>query len=144
MDAPSWYDTLLRDPCVYCGDPATTIDHIYAAAYGGPNHWTNYAPACLACNRAKGGRSVLCFLAGIPFRRIGRKSRLALAAWTREGWQRRLLSEVMLWGVTPPAGFPTLLGLARQTSVPRESCVITPNVGVIELVSNRGVRSLCD
>lgn len=145
MDAESWYTTLLRDPCVYCGEPADTIDHIIPVADGGPNHWTNYAPACRPCNRAKGGLSVVRFYGGVPYRPIGRKRRLALAAWTRETWQRRLLEEVRLWGVTPTAGFPKLLLLARQTSVPTGTCVITTsNTGIVELISNRGVTSLCD
>jgi hypothetical protein len=53
---------VLRDPCVYCGDPAPEIDHIQPSAFGGSNHWTNLAPACKSCNSAKRVRSVLDFM----------------------------------------------------------------------------------
>lgn len=50
------------DPCVYCGNPSDTVDHIHPALHGGPNHWTNYAPACKPCNSAKRVRSLLDFM----------------------------------------------------------------------------------
>ncbi len=139
----SWREVLLRDPCVYCGELATSIDHIVPVVDGGPNHWTNYAPSCHDCNAAKGRRSVFRFLAGAPRRRRGPMRKAALATWTRAGWQRWLLSEVQLWGVSPVEGNPTLLRLAtRQMPAQHESCAITPNTGVISLISNRGVTSL--
>jgi hypothetical protein len=73
-----WREAQLRDPCVYCGAPATELDHVYPASKGGPNHWANRAPACSTCNRAKGARTLLQFLAerrrGLhrPVRRTGK------------------------------------------------------------------------
>lgn len=47
------------DPCVYCGSPATEIDHIVPIARGGTGAWDNLAPICSTCNRQKYTRSVL-------------------------------------------------------------------------------------
>jgi 5-methylcytosine-specific restriction endonuclease McrA len=44
---------LRGEPCVYCGQPADTIDHIVPLSAGGRHHWNNLAPACHVCNRAK-------------------------------------------------------------------------------------------
>jgi hypothetical protein len=44
-----------REPmCHYCGDPATTADHIVPRSAGGPAAWWNLVPACFPCNSAKG------------------------------------------------------------------------------------------
>ena len=40
--------------CQYCGNDATTIDHIYPQSLGGADHYINYLTACEACNEAKG------------------------------------------------------------------------------------------
>jgi hypothetical protein len=53
---------VMQDPCVYCGGPANTRDHIVPISDGGPNRWDNYAPACRGCNSAKGNKSLLDFL----------------------------------------------------------------------------------
>jgi 5-methylcytosine-specific restriction endonuclease McrA len=44
--------------CLYCGDPATTIDHFWPAAYSGPEAFRvgNLVPACAACNTHKGAQ----------------------------------------------------------------------------------------
>lgn len=39
--------------CVYCREPATTVDHIVAIKRGGTNHHTNLIPACSSCNSSK-------------------------------------------------------------------------------------------
>lgn len=57
----AWVDILLRDPCSYCGGPATTLDHIVP---GGDNDHTNLAPACARCNSSKGKRPLLMALLG--------------------------------------------------------------------------------
>lgn len=57
----AWADVLLRDPCSYCGGPATTLDHIVP---GGDNDHTNLTPACARCNSSKGKRSLLMALLG--------------------------------------------------------------------------------
>lgn len=63
FDAPLlWRHVLLQDPCVYCGQGSESLDHIRPLAAGGNNGWTNRAPACHACNGAKGCASLLVFL----------------------------------------------------------------------------------
>ena len=42
-------------PCVVCGLPADTIDHIVSLADGGTNEPSNFQPMCRAENSAKGG-----------------------------------------------------------------------------------------
>jgi hypothetical protein len=57
------YLTVIRtDPCSYCGGPAGAVDHIEPASAGGPNHWTNYTPACASCNGRKRTKPLLVFL----------------------------------------------------------------------------------
>lgn len=57
-----WREVVKRDPCVYCGRPATTIDHITPKARGGENGWRNEAGACEPCNAAKASLGLLLFL----------------------------------------------------------------------------------
>lgn len=78
-------ETLLCDPCVYCGAVSTTIDHIWPVSLGGKNHWTNYAPSCADCNGAKSSRSVLEFLVGLD---AARERLRAVPARDRERWLR--------------------------------------------------------
>lgn len=40
--------------CAYCGDKATTVDHIRPTSKGGKNTWTNVVAACIPCNSKKG------------------------------------------------------------------------------------------
>jgi 5-methylcytosine-specific restriction endonuclease McrA len=57
------YVAVIRlDPCVYCGGPTDTVDHIRPVSLGGPNHWTNLAPACRPCNSGKKDRRLLSYL----------------------------------------------------------------------------------
>lgn len=58
----SWRALSLKDPCVYCGGKAATMDHIVPRAHRGANRWSNMAPSCEACNYAKGCSRVLLFL----------------------------------------------------------------------------------
>ena len=48
--------------CVYCGEPAETVDHVVPRAKGGTNHPHNLAAACELCNAAKGDRYTWDFL----------------------------------------------------------------------------------
>ncbi len=56
-------NTIIKnDLCVWCNRETTiTTDHIHPVSYGGPNHWSNYAPTCQDCNQRKGNQSVLEF-----------------------------------------------------------------------------------
>lgn len=61
-EALDYADLIERDPCVYCGAPSESIDHIDPVAVGGDSDWNNLAPACLTCNSSKGAKSLLRFL----------------------------------------------------------------------------------
>ena len=57
---------LARDgyTCVYCGQDATTVDHIVAIKNGGdPISLENMVACCKRCNSSKGSRSQGVFLA---------------------------------------------------------------------------------
>lgn len=43
--------------CMYCGNPASTIDHVFPVSRGGGNTWLNLVAACSACNRLKADRT---------------------------------------------------------------------------------------
>ncbi len=55
----AYVEVIRRDPCVYCGAPSDTIDHIVPISVGGRNHWSNLAPACRPCNSGKKDRRLL-------------------------------------------------------------------------------------
>lgn len=42
--------------CMYCGDPATTRDHVFPISLGGTDDISNIAPACQPCNSSKNDR----------------------------------------------------------------------------------------
>lgn len=50
---------LLRDnfTCAYCGDGATTVDHIIPRSRGGNNDPQNLVSACITCNSSKKDRT---------------------------------------------------------------------------------------
>jgi 5-methylcytosine-specific restriction endonuclease McrA len=58
---PGWTraGVLARDKrtCGYCGEPATTIDHVLPRSRGGGNAWLNTVAACGRCNNRKGDRT---------------------------------------------------------------------------------------
>lgn len=60
--ACDYVEVLVGDPCVYCGGPHETIEHIDAVALGGQTTWENLASACRSCNCAKGKLPLLLFL----------------------------------------------------------------------------------
>lgn len=45
--------------CIYCTNPATTIDHVLPLVRGGTNHEGNLAPCCKSCNSSKSGWTVV-------------------------------------------------------------------------------------
>jgi 5-methylcytosine-specific restriction endonuclease McrA len=68
--------------CFYCGDPATTRDHVIAKVRGGTNDPSNLVIACFACNTSKKAKSVdewLEFLRGVE---------------ARGAWARRVLARM--------------------------------------------------
>lgn len=44
--------------CVYCGTPATSIDHVVPRSRGGAHEWSNVVSACRRCNHVKADRTV--------------------------------------------------------------------------------------
>lgn len=44
--------------CVYCGAPATSLDHVIPRSRGGSHEWENVVSACRRCNHVKGDRSI--------------------------------------------------------------------------------------
>lgn len=46
--------------CHYCGDPATTLDHIVPKSDGGPSAQWNLTAACQPCNLIKGSWRAVC------------------------------------------------------------------------------------
>lgn len=44
--------------CVYCGGPATGVDHLQPVARGGTNDFFNLAPCCKECNLKKQARPI--------------------------------------------------------------------------------------
>lgn len=50
---------LIRDKhvCAYCGERATTVDHVMPRSRGGGNTWDNLVAACTGCNGFKADRT---------------------------------------------------------------------------------------
>jgi 5-methylcytosine-specific restriction endonuclease McrA len=52
-----WHYLLKLEPCcVYCGQLATSIDHVWPTSRGGPDIESNLVPACHSCNSRKNDR----------------------------------------------------------------------------------------
>lgn len=63
-----WKKIIRRDPCSYCGKPATkiypsTADHIIPrSSLIEECNWENFVPACSACNNKKADKPFLEFI----------------------------------------------------------------------------------
>lgn len=70
---------LIRDQrkCVYCGDDATTIDHVVPRALGGKSTYENCVAACLPCNSKKASKTLAQLGWNIPERTLTAPSHLA-------------------------------------------------------------------
>ena len=58
--SPATLSQILRrdkNKCGYCGDFATTVDHIIPQSRGGQNTWGNMIAACFDCNQFKADRT---------------------------------------------------------------------------------------
>ena len=49
-------DSIIGKPCVECGAPSDTVDHIVPLSRGGTNDIGNLQPMCWNCNRKKGAK----------------------------------------------------------------------------------------
>jgi 5-methylcytosine-specific restriction endonuclease McrA len=52
-----WLKENRDNPCQYCSDPSTHIDHIKPLSRGGQHRWINIELICSTCNMAKGTKS---------------------------------------------------------------------------------------
>lgn len=75
-DAVDYLSVILADPCVFCGAPSDSVDHIVPVSGGGTGDWDNVAPACMRCNAAKNNRPLLSFM----LRRVNQGDRGSLCA----------------------------------------------------------------
>jgi 5-methylcytosine-specific restriction endonuclease McrA len=48
-----------RHKCAYCGEKATTMDHVDPKKNFGPHLWENVVAACQSCNNRKGHHSLV-------------------------------------------------------------------------------------
>jgi hypothetical protein len=48
--------------CLWCGEPATTVDHIVPSSKGGPDLPRNLLASCVECNTRRGNRSAFAYL----------------------------------------------------------------------------------
>lgn len=44
--------------CVYCGAPATSLDHVIPKSRGGQHIWENVVASCRRCNHVKADRAI--------------------------------------------------------------------------------------
>ncbi|WP_369690308.1 HNH endonuclease signature motif containing protein [Nocardia miyunensis] len=61
-------------PCVYCGAPATCIDHVRPIASGGDSSPHNLEPSCAECNLDKNGQTLAQWFTGPESTPIGRRA----------------------------------------------------------------------
>lgn len=61
-EAAVYTSIIRRDPCVYCGGPAGTVDHIRPINSAGADLWVNMAGACHSCNSQKNDKELLHYL----------------------------------------------------------------------------------
>ena len=50
-------DAPVKGPCIYCGAPAQTHDHVIPRSRGGSDDPANLVLACVSCNASKGART---------------------------------------------------------------------------------------
>ncbi|WP_232729900.1 HNH endonuclease [Paenibacillus phocaensis] len=51
-----------RYTCLWCGEPATTVDHLMPSSKGGSDLPTNLIASCSECNSRRGNRSAITYL----------------------------------------------------------------------------------
>jgi 5-methylcytosine-specific restriction endonuclease McrA len=59
--------------CAYCGEPATTLDHVHPMSRGGLTVPENLVACCLECNRRKGSQDVWAWWRAQTFWRVDRE-----------------------------------------------------------------------
>ena len=61
-EGDEWAKVLAHDPCAYCGEPATGVDHIDPIISGGLHVPDNLTACCRSCNSSKRATPLLQFL----------------------------------------------------------------------------------
>lgn len=61
-EAEEYQKILRQDPCVYCGQPSSSVDHIRPINKAGVELWANFAAACRSCNSQKNDEELLHYL----------------------------------------------------------------------------------
>jgi len=83
-----------RHKCAYCGEKATTMDHVDPKKNYGPHLWSNVVASCQRCNNKKGHRSLAEMgwtLLIEPSRPIGAKaSIIAFGGTIQDEWKEYL------------------------------------------------------
>lgn len=69
--------------CGYCGEPATTLDHVKPKVKGGLTVRSNLIPACRGCNCRKGHADMLDWFRQQHFWRADQEQRVV--EWIQEG-----------------------------------------------------------
>lgn len=83
-----------RFTCGYCGNHATTIDHVHPKSKGGKHEWSNVIAACRRCNGTKADKLLsdlgweLPYIPGPPEARTW----IVLAQKPRDSWDQWLES----------------------------------------------------
>jgi hypothetical protein len=115
-----WRRALLAitgDTCVYCGAPASSIDHVQPLSQGGRNGRENCVPACLACNGSKGNQEGMAWYRQQSF--YDPRRAMALRAWG-EG-DLRLAGKLLEWSRTNGAEQTTQAGLTGRDRADRRA-----------------------
>ena len=71
----------LAGGCVYCGEDATSVDHLIPRFKNGPDAADNLVPACRECNSSKGSRDAFVWAAGKGFFPVQVARRYLVLAW---------------------------------------------------------------
>lgn len=89
-DVDGYVESMLRDPCAYCGEPSVCADHIVPRQADGDDDWTNFTGACKRCNSRKTFTPLLLFLGWDKAQREFEPWRAAVGAVHREFRDARL------------------------------------------------------
>jgi 5-methylcytosine-specific restriction endonuclease McrA len=63
-ETKDYREIVIRDPCSYCGLPASVPDHIVPLIESMDDRWENLTGVCWACNSSKGRKPLLLWMLG--------------------------------------------------------------------------------
>lgn len=87
----------MKEICFYCGEEATTVDHIVPRANGGTNTKSNLVPCCKLCNSTKGDAPQEVFIEFLKFVKENNYSLKALSHSQRKMMKYRFLKKTGLF-----------------------------------------------